>query len=164
MTRFIIERNIPGANTLGRLPALVARQDVQDSTPSRHRFALDSGRAMRFKPREAGSLRVTQGRLWVTFAAPLRGQARRNGDHFIAAGACFDLRAGECAVLEPYNPAGAKTGARFDWEPAAVPPARTGFYRSLKAAAGWISTRLLFKIRMQAGLRRLYARSERRYP
>jgi hypothetical protein len=145
MTRFIIERNIPGANTLGRVRALVAHQDVRDSTPLRHRFALDRGRAMRFKPREAGCLRVTQGRLWVTFAAPLRGQARRNGDHFIAAGACLDLRAGECAVLEPYNPAGAKTGAQFDWEPAAVPRGWIGFYPSLRAAAGLIG-RFCFRL------------------
>ncbi len=145
MTRFIIERNVPGANTLRSVRALVGQQDVPDSMASRHRFALDSGRAMCFRPREAGSLRVMQGRLWVTFAAPLRGQARRNGDHFIAAGACLELRAGECAVLEPYNVAGAKAGAQFDWEPAAVPRGWIGFYPSLKAAAGLLG-RFCFRL------------------
>ena len=140
MSRFIIERNLTGANTLGRMRALDGRRDAPDSITSRHRFTLDSGRAMRFKPREEGCLRVTQGRLWITFAAPLHGRARRNGDHFVAAGACLDLRADECAVLEPYNPAGAETVAQFDWEPAAIPRGGLGFHPNLKAAAGFIGS------------------------
>lgn len=83
-------------------------------------IVLAANRAMTFMPQEDGFLRVNEGRLWITMEAPLRGPAPRNGDHFVDAGAHFDVHAGECAVLEAIRVARADAGARFDCQPAPV--------------------------------------------
>lgn len=88
---------------------------------SRSGLFLAQDRAVTFAPHEDTRLRVTEGRLWITFEAPRNGLAPRNGDHFVAAGDRFDLLSGESAVLEPV---GSGPGAFFDLEPAASLPWR----------------------------------------
>ena len=88
---------------------------------SRRNVLLPNGQAVTFKPREDTVLRLTEGRLWITFEAPASGPAPRNGDHFIAAGDCFYLLAGEVAVLEAI---GVEPSAYFDLEPVMTLPWR----------------------------------------
>ncbi|MEO8248913.1 MAG: DUF2917 domain-containing protein [Burkholderiales bacterium] len=88
---------------------------------SRSNIPLALRRAITFKPREDTRLRLSEGRLWITFEAPPSGPAPRNGDHFVSAGECFDLLAGESAVLEAIGP---EPVACFDLEPALTLPWR----------------------------------------
>ena len=88
---------------------------------TRRNLLLPRGRAMTFAPPGDTQLRLTRGRLWITFEAPPKGLAPRNGDHFVVAGDRFDLLVGEVAVLEAIGPAPA---ALFYLEPAPILPSR----------------------------------------
>lgn len=87
----------------------------------RQNVLLPRNRAVTFAPREDTRLRLTEGRLWITFEAPKSRLAPRNGDHFVSAGEVFDFLAGETAVMESVA---ATDSALFDLEPALSLPWR----------------------------------------
>ena len=95
--------------------------DLPTPDTSRQNVPLARGRAITLTVREDTRLRLAAGRLWITFEAPRTGPAPRNGDHFVSAGECFDLLAGESAVLEAIGP---EPAACFDLEPAPALPSR----------------------------------------
>ena len=85
-------------------------------------WQLAAGRAVTLRPREAGVLRISQGRVWATVDGPHRGLVPNLGDHVLGAGQHLTVRAGQRLVLESWD-AAADTPAWFSWdaEPAAVP-------------------------------------------
>ena len=84
-------------------------------------YRLEPGIALRFAVRQDGELRVTEGRLWITFDLPVRERraTARCGDHVVAAGEAVWLAAHDGIVLEPYD---ARCPAGFEWVPMAVAP------------------------------------------
>lgn len=94
-------------------------------------WKLDTGRAVTLRPREAGVLRIAQGRVWATLQGPHRGPANDLGDRFLHPGESLSLRAGQRLVLEPWD-AASDAPAWFSWDPqpavAQNPP---------RAARGW---------------------------
>lgn len=81
-------------------------------------WAIKTGEAMTLRPAAAGSLRVMQGRIWVTEDGPHPQQPERCGDQFLSAGASVALRAGQRVVIESYPVAGDRAPAQLSWVPA----------------------------------------------
>ncbi len=63
---------------------------------------LPAGQAMTVQAREAGVLRVGQGRLWVTFSHTGRSLRVPAGDHFLGWGESLRLSAGQTVVMESW--------------------------------------------------------------
>lgn len=76
-------------------------------------WSLEAGRAMRLRPRQAGSIKVMCGQVWATTDAPFDCHARRLGDHVLSAGEGFSVQPGERVVLEAWG----DSPVRFDWVP-----------------------------------------------
>lgn len=81
--------------------------------------ALPAGQALTLRARQAGRLRVTQGRLWLTFSDAAQDGWVRAGDHFLLSGESLALAAGQTVVLESWA-VGAPAPAGLCWEPAPV--------------------------------------------
>lgn len=79
-------------------------------------WKLPPGRAMTFKSREAGILRVADGQIWATCDGPHSGPPNDLGDRVIRAGDQLVLAAGERVVMEAWS---ASSPACFNWEPLA---------------------------------------------
>lgn len=94
---------------------------------------LEAGRAVTLQARHAGVLRVTRGRVWLTFNPGARDPSAHTGDHFLSRGESLSLAAGEALVMEAYGPADAPS-AYYSWEPA---QARRGEAASA-GLAGWV--------------------------
>jgi hypothetical protein len=77
-------------------------------------WKLAPGRAMTLQPREAGILRVSHGRLWITFDGPHHGLRDDLGDHFFGAGEQIRLHRGQRLVAEACN---SREPAYFSWDP-----------------------------------------------
>jgi hypothetical protein len=73
--------------------------------------------SLSFRPRTAGVLRITQGRLWLTLDGPHRGTANAWGDHVLYAGQSMALRAGQRGVVEAW-PVTEGSVSQFEWLPA----------------------------------------------
>ncbi len=80
---------------------------------------LDKGRSMTLQAREASVLRITRGRVWLTFNPALKEPSARLGDHFLSRGESVSLAAGEAVVMESYGPGDAPS-AYYSWEPVAA--------------------------------------------
>jgi hypothetical protein len=78
-------------------------------------WKLAARRAMTFRPRETGVLRVAHGRLWATCDGPHAGALNESGDHIVDAGGELRLRAGQHWVIEAWH---GDSPACFSWEPA----------------------------------------------
>ena len=78
--------------------------------------------AVTLNPGQAGVLRVTQGRAWVTLDGPHQGPANDWGDIVLQCGQQITLLPGQHVVLEPYGDA-VNQSAYFSWEPASDVPA-----------------------------------------
>lgn len=94
-------------------PASVARAR-QSPTLSGY-CKLDKGRSVNLRAREASVLRITRGRVWLTFNPAQKAPSARLGDHFLSRGESISLAAGEAVVMESYGPADAPS-AYFSWE------------------------------------------------
>lgn len=86
--------------------------------PSGH-YALAAGQALTLRARQAGRLRVTQGRLWLTVGDAAQDGRVRAGDHFLQSGESLALAAGQTVVLESWA-VGPPASAGLCWEPAPV--------------------------------------------
>jgi hypothetical protein len=80
---------------------------------------LDKGRSMTLQAREASVLRITRGRVWLTFNPALKEPSARVGDHFLSRGESVSLAAEEAVVMESYGPGDAPS-AYYSWEPVAA--------------------------------------------
>jgi len=76
-------------------------------------WKLAAGRAMSLRPREAGVLRVAQGRIWATFDGPHRGPLNDLGDQILDPGDVLRLRGGQGLVIEAWD---AQAPAFFSWD------------------------------------------------
>ncbi len=91
-------------------------------------WCLESGRALTLQPRDAGELRVSQGRIWATLDGPHAGPANQAGDLVLQAGERLALRPGQRVVIESWDPV-AQGPACLVWNtrPARLPvSARSG--------------------------------------
>ena len=92
---------------------------------------LEAGHALTLHARQAGVLRITRGRVWLTFNLTEKDAGARTGDHFLSRGESLQLAAGEAVVMEPYG-LGHAPSAYYSWEPAAASPSV-----ALVGSAGW---------------------------
>lgn len=81
---------------------------------------LEAGQAITMRARQAGQLRVVQGRLWITFSNAAQDARVQAGDHFLLPGQSLALAAGQTVVMEPWA-VGQPALAWVGWEPAPVP-------------------------------------------
>ena len=100
---------------------------LAQSLPSRPKSWLDgdvrlpAGRALTLQARQAGVLRIMQGRVWITFSHADQDLRVRAGDHFCSAGERLPLSAGDTVVMEPWGKKERRDApARFLWEPATM--------------------------------------------
>ena len=63
-------------------------------------WKLMSGRAISLQPRQAGVLKIAQGRVWATVNGAHQGHGNESGDHFLQAGQQLVIGAGQHLVLE----------------------------------------------------------------
>ena len=63
-------------------------------------WKLRSGRAISLQPRQAGVLKIAQGRVWATVNGAPCGHGNESGDHFLQAGQQLTVGAGQHLVLE----------------------------------------------------------------
>jgi hypothetical protein len=80
---------------------------------------LEAGRALTLHARQAGVLRITRGRVWLTFDITEKNAGARTGDHFLSRGESLQLAAGEAVVMESYG-LGHVPSAYYSWEEAAA--------------------------------------------
>jgi hypothetical protein len=80
---------------------------------------LEAGHALTLRARRAGVLRITHGRVWLTFNIAEKNAVARTGDHFLSRGESLQLAAGEAVVMEPYG-LGHVPAAYYSWEAAAA--------------------------------------------
>ncbi|NMM11651.1 MAG: DUF2917 domain-containing protein [Polaromonas sp.] len=66
-------------------------------------WTLGPGLASTMKTHRAGVLRVSQGRLWLTFTHARHDLGVRAGDYFLNCGESLALGAGEVVVMESYG-------------------------------------------------------------
>jgi hypothetical protein len=93
----------------------------QTSSPAQSRWSvcgkLAARQALSCRPRTAGVLRMTQGRLWLTLDGPHHGPANAWGDHVLCAGQSMTLGAGQRWVVETW-PVADGMASQFEWLPA----------------------------------------------
>lgn len=91
------------------------------------RWQLAPGRAISLRPRQAGVLRIAQGRVWATLDGPQQGAGNESGDHFLQRGQRLLVDAGQHLVFEPWSEPG-EAPVCFEWTPVtaggSVPAAR----------------------------------------
>jgi hypothetical protein len=63
-------------------------------------WKLRAGRAISLQPRQAGVLKIAQGRVWATLNGAHCGHGNESGDHFLQAGQQLTVGAGQHLVLE----------------------------------------------------------------
>lgn len=82
------------------------------------RYDLPAGQAITVQAHESGTLRVGQGRLWLTFSHADQDHRVPAGDHFLGLGECLRLSAGQTVVMESWSGAApdAATPACVSWE------------------------------------------------
>ena len=78
---------------------------------------LEAGRAITLQALHASLLRITLGRVWLTFNHAVQDPSARAGDHFLSRGESLSLVAGEVVVMESYG-LGDAPSAYYSWEPA----------------------------------------------
>ncbi len=82
-------------------------------------WKLGDGRALTLRPNRPGVLRITHGRVWITFDHAQRDDGVRGGDHFLRAGDSLQLLPGQALVMESWNVA-KNAAAYFSWDPSPV--------------------------------------------
>lgn len=86
-----------------------------DLSACRRFESIPAGQALSLRAREAGVLRSTSVRLWLTFSSAADDASVRGGDHFLEPGQDLALAAGQAVVLQAWS---AGVAASFAWEPA----------------------------------------------
>lgn len=80
-------------------------------------WTLAAGQALSLRPTTRGVLRISGGKVWLTFGEVPLGDTVRSGDHFLAAGDVLDLLPVESLVLESLA-TGYNDAAGLMWAPA----------------------------------------------
>ncbi|MDP3616632.1 MAG: DUF2917 domain-containing protein [Rhodoferax sp.] len=91
-------------------------QSTDAGLPVAGSWQLVAGRAISLRPRQAGVLGITQGRVWATLGSPQRGAGNESGDHFLQRGQRLLVGAGQHLVLEPWREPG-EAPVYFEWTP-----------------------------------------------
>lgn len=95
--------------------APTAGTDGERTQPTLSGFCkLEAGRAVSLHARQAGVLRITRGRIWLTFNLTGHGLSARTGDHFLSRGESLQLAAGETVVMESAG-LGTAPSAYYSW-------------------------------------------------
>ena len=89
----------------------------QRISPPPAEWVVRKGQAMTLRPKSAGVLRVTKGRVWVTLNTASCGSVAVTHDHFVVPDHDLPLRAGQGFVLEAWPLAGDET-VQLQWLPA----------------------------------------------
>ena len=99
-----------------------------DLSACRRFDSVPAGQALSLRARQAGTLRSTNVRLWLTFSSAADDASVRGGDHFLESGQGLALAAGQAVVLQAWS---AGVAASFAWEPAhSARPRRAGLRQS----------------------------------
>ena len=108
---------------------------------------LAAGRAVTLLARHASVLRITHGRVWLTFNPAVQAPSARAGDHFLSQGESLSLVAGEIVVMEPCGLG--QPSIKYSWERAAA-----GYAVEILMPAGWRAGVLqpLAELRLALGL------------
>lgn len=118
-------------------PSLIESQVSLSAAPLAGFWQLPVGRALKLQPRQAGVLRIAQGRAWVTFDGPHAGHANALGDHVLLGGEQLAVAAGKELVIESLDPA-VGPAMLFAWTPsptaasASVVPTGAGLAQPLR--------------------------------
>jgi hypothetical protein len=120
-------------------------------------WTLGAGHAISLRPAEPGTVRVAEGRVWVTYDGPHGRTPSDSGDHIVSGGAALPLAAGERLVMEAWN--GGRP-VRFSWEPAPAPqPVEAARWTAVTQPLADLRLALVFGLgafgRLLAGLARL---------
>ena len=86
---------------------------------------LPAGQALTLQARQAGVLRIVQGRAWITFSHAEKDLHTPAGDHFCGAGDALQLAAGDAVVMESWG-RNDEPLACFSWESASPGSAMPG--------------------------------------
>ena len=108
-------------------------------------YLLPAGQAMTVQVRESGVLRVSQGRLWLTFDQTASDRCAPAGDYFLARCESLLISAGQTVVIESWPPAvrsaesmeSAALPACISWETNAPRRALAGLRDALGQLAPW---------------------------
>lgn len=111
-------------------------------------WKLDTGRALTLHARQAGALRIADGRVWLTFNNAGQDLSVRAGDHFLSRGESLSLLAGEAVVMESWG-LGHAPSVWFSWEPA-VASSAVAVLRPIGWRAGVLQP--LLDLRLAPGL------------
>lgn len=109
-----MEHLISDSASYRALPPAAAMDAVQGLAGS---WKLGAGQALSLRPHHPGELRITHGRVWLTFGQAGLDLRVRAGDHFLSRGDRIPLLAGDSVVLEPVGISHASS-AYFSWDPA----------------------------------------------
>jgi hypothetical protein len=93
-------------------------------------WKLGARQALTLKPVQPGVLRITHGRVWITFDHACHDGGVKGGDHFLESGESFRLLPGQALVMEAWSPA-KHSAAYFSWDPL---PASEGLSVSTRPA------------------------------
>ena len=83
-------------------------------------FQLLPSNALTLNNQAPGELRITHGRVWLTFVDAAQDASVRAGDHFLQAGDRLHLARGQQVVMEAFDApssASIKSSVDFNWEP-----------------------------------------------
>lgn len=127
--------------------ALTRSQQSSPRLPGTWR--LDPARAVTLRPREDGVLRISHGRVWVTFDGPHAGPPNDLGDRVLGAGEQVRVRAGRRVVVESSDPGAA---AYFSWDFQA-PMQAVRASRAEAVAQSWSDLQLALVLGVRAGWR-----------
>jgi hypothetical protein len=131
------------------MTSLALTQSQQSSTAVPGTWKLEPARAVTLRPREDGVLRISHGRVWLTFDGPHGGPPNDQGDEVLGAGEQVRVRAGRRVVLESSE---RDAAAYFSWEFTPQPePVRTS--RLHAVAQSWSDLQVAAALGLHAGWR-----------
>lgn len=128
---------------------LALLQSQQSSPRLPGTWRLEPARAVTLRPREDGFLRISHGRVWITFDGPHAGPPNDLGDRVLGAGEQVRVRAGRRVVVESSDPGAA---AYFAWDFAPQAQAvRTSRFEAV--AQSWSDLQLAVVLGLRAAWR-----------
>ncbi len=104
---------------------LICTSQASERTPARAVgcFNLPARRALTLRIKAPGELRITHGRVWVTYVDAANDASVRAGDHFLQAGEVLHLAGSQQVVMEALDAPSStpeNSSVYFSWEPQAA--------------------------------------------
>ena len=84
-------------------------------------WMIANGQAMTVRPKAAGTIRIIQGRAWITGDGPHPQQPERCGDLVLDSGASLPLHPGQRVVIESWARPGDVAPLQLAWVPVRQP-------------------------------------------